>query len=273
VRVRPAYQERALVLEGEAGNAVVIGDVHIGLEAALAKKGVTVPDQTPHLRARVDALLRDNAADRLVVVGDLKETIHRSSSSDIARLRAFLRGMAARVHLVPGNHDADLEWLGIEEVVLHPATGIKVEDVALTHGHVWPSPDIMDARTLVTSHSHPMVGLRDELGKLHKEPCWVRGAFTKAARERYPTLPKGAQFVILPAFNELLGGTAINVAPRPPKPAPGAKETPAKEGLGPLMRNGLLDLEKAKVYTLDGIEVGTVKSLRAQAARPSGDTS
>lgn len=255
MRATPAHGERALVLQGDQ-TAIVIGDVHVGVEAALARGGVTVPDQTQRLRERVDALVREHGATRLVVVGDLKETIARSSSSDIARLRHFVRGLGVQVDLVPGNHDADLAWMGIEEVRMHPATGLKLEDVALTHGHVWPASEVMDARILVTSHNHPMLGLRDELGKLQKEPCWVRGPFTKAARERYPMLPRGAQFIIMPAFNELLGGTPINALRTDGK----------KEGLGPLMRNGLYDLAKAKVYTLDGIEVGTVKGLRSAAA-------
>jgi hypothetical protein len=255
VRVAPSWRERALVLHGDAGNVVVVGDVHVGLEQELARRGVQVPDQTPHMRARIQALLRAHNADRLIVLGDLKETIGRSSSADIARLRALVRGLDARVDLVPGNHDADLEWLGVEGVQMHPATGLKIEDVALTHGHVWPDAAIMGARVLVTSHNHPMLGLRDELGKLHKEPCWVRGPFQRAARERYPSLPRGAQFIIMPAFNELLGGHAINA--------------PLKEGegLGPLLRNQLFDLDRARIWTLDGIEMGTVKSLRPPAAK------
>lgn len=257
VRVLPSYRERALVLHGAEGNVVVVGDVHVGLEQELARRGVQVPDQTQHMRRRIEGLLKEHAAERLIVLGDLKETIGRSSSADIARLRALVRGLDARVDLVPGNHDADLEWLGVEGVQMHPATGIKVDDVALTHGHVWPGEDIMDAKVLVTSHNHPMLGLRDELGKLHKEPCWVRGPFKRAARERYPNLPKGAQFVIMPAFNELLGGHAINALPK-------AGE---KEGIGPMLRNRLFDMDRARLWTLDGIEMGTIRSLRPQAGK------
>jgi putative SbcD/Mre11-related phosphoesterase len=256
VRVLPSYRERALVLSGQEPTTIVIGDVHVGLEQELARKGLTLPDQTMGMRARVEALLAEHAAERLIVLGDLKETIGRSSSADIARLRQFVRDLPCQVDLVPGNHDADLEWLGIENVRMQPATGMKVGDVALTHGHVWPAEGIMDAKVLVTSHNHPMLGLRDELGKLHKEPCWVRGPFRKAARERYPMLRKGAHFVIMPAFNELLGGHAINAPPREGE----------KEGLGPMSRNGLFDLDKATIWTLDGIEMGTVKSLRPLAA-------
>lgn len=252
MRVLPSWQERALVLQGRGEVAVVVGDVHVGLEQQLAKEGLRVPDQTQHMRGRVEALLAKHRATRLVVLGDLKETIGFASAADVRKLRAFVRGLGVRVDLVPGNHDADLEWLGMEEVKLHPATGLKLGDVALTHGHVWPAEDIMDGKLLVTSHNHPMLGLRDELGKLHKEPCWVRGPFARAARGRYPRLPRGAQFVIMPAFNELLGGHAINALQD-------------KQGIGPMLRNRLFDLDRARLYTLDGIEVGTVKRLRPLA--------
>lgn len=272
MRVRPCFRERALLLEpdegsdgrdggsgagaaGRGGTVLVIGDVHVGLEEALARQGVRVPDQTPRLRARVEALLREHGATRLLVLGDLKEAIGRPSDADVRKLRALFRGLPAELDLVPGNHDFDLDWLGVERVRLHDATGLRLGDAGLAHGHVWPSEDVMAARWVVTSHNHPMLGLRDELGKLHKEPCWVRGAFTGEARKHYPGMPPDARFVIMPAFNELLGGTAVN-GPRAPGEA---------DGIGPLVKNGLFDMEGALVYTLDGVEMGTVGALRAFA--------
>jgi hypothetical protein len=241
-----------MVLEGEEGSAVVVGDVHVGLEEALARRGLRVPDQTPRLRERLEGLLQAHAAGRLIVLGDLKETIGRPTEQDRRKLRELFRELPCLVDLVPGNHDFDLGWLGVEKVRLQDPRGMRLEDVGLAHGHTWPTEEVMGAKLLVTSHNHPMLGLRDELGKLHKEPCWVRGPFTRAARERYPMLPKSAQFVIMPAFNELLGGHAIN-GPRGPD---------AAEGLGPLLRNRLFDLDRARVWTLDGIEMGTIASLR-----------
>jgi hypothetical protein len=258
VRAVPSYRERALVLHGKEETAVVVGDVHVGLEQELARRGLRVPDQTPHMRRRIEALLHRHEAERLLILGDLKETITRATDADVRKLRGLFEGCDARVDLIPGNHDAGLEWLGVEGVHVHPAEGMKLEDVALTHGHVWPGEAIMGAKLLVTSHNHPMLGLRDELGKLQKEPCWVRGPFKRAARERYPMLPRGAQFVIMPAFNELLGGHAIN----------GPRVEGAKEGIGPMLRNQLFDLDRARIWTLDGIEVGTVKALRLKAASP-----
>jgi uncharacterized protein len=59
----------------------------------------------------------------------------------------------------------------------------------------------------------------------------------------------------MPAFNELTGGTAFN----------------AEEGarlMGPLFTQGLVDVEGARVWTLDGVDLGTIGALRRYGAEP-----
>jgi uncharacterized protein len=241
----PLFGERALHLP--AARAVAVGDVHVGLETDLAQAGVHLPSQTSRMRARLEAILQETGAARLIVIGDLKHKVPYSTRQEIRELPTFFRGLPARVELVPGNHDVDLESL--LDIEVHDATGILVGDVALLHGHTWPAEAIMGARTVVTCHNHPAVLLMDELGHRHKEPAWIRAPFTAAARERYPMLPPGAQMIVMPAFNELTGGTAFN----------------ALEGqklLGPLFGNGLVDVEAARVFTVDGVDLGTVGSLK-----------
>lgn len=241
----PLFGERALHLPD--AQAVAVGDVHVGLETDLSQAGVHLPSQTSRMRARLEAILARTQAKRLVVIGDLKHKVPYSTRQEIRELPGFFRGLPAKVELVPGNHDVDLE--GLVEVEVHEATGIRVGDVALLHGHTWPGEEIMGARTVVTCHNHPAVLLMDELGHRHKEPAWIRAPFTDKARERYPALPEDAQMVVMPAFNELTGGTAFN----------------ALEGarlLGPIFNNGLVDADAGRVFTLDGVELGTVGSLK-----------
>ncbi|MEA3200463.1 MAG: uncharacterized protein QOE90_1891 [Thermoplasmata archaeon] len=241
----PLFGERALHLP-EAG-AVALGDVHVGLESDLRQAGIHLPSQTETMRARIERILARTGARRLIVIGDLKHKVPYSTSQEIRELPWFFRGLPAKVELVPGNHDVDLG--GLLDVEAHDATGILAGDVALLHGHAWPNPDIMTARTVVTCHNHPAVLLMDELGHRHKEPAWIRATFTDAARKEWPQLPPDAEMVVMPAFNELTGGTAFN----------------ALEGqrlLGPFFGNDLLDVEGARVYTLDGVELGTVGSLK-----------
>lgn len=241
----PLFGERALHVPD--ARAVIVGDLHVGLETDLARGGVRVPSQTPRMRDRLQRLVTMTGAERLIVIGDLKHTIPTSTRQEVAELPDFFDGIDASVELVRGNHDVDIDYL--PDVVMHPATGIRVGDVGLAHGHTWPDEDVMRARTIATCHNHPAVMLVDALGHRHKEPAWIRARFTDAARERYTGIPDDARLIVVPAFNELVGGIAFN----------------AHEGqrlLGPLFSNGLVDVDRARAFTLDGVDLGSVRSLR-----------
>ena len=244
-RALPVFGERALHLPD--AKTLVVGDLHVGLETDLRSKGVNLPSQTDRMRSRLMTMLHDTGATRLVVIGDLKHRIPFSTRQEARELPWFFRGMPAEVELVPGNHDVDLE--GLLDVTTHDADGIVIGDVGLLHGHTWPNDEVMRQPLVVTCHNHPAVMLMDELGHRHKEACWVRAPFTAKARERYPALPEGAELVVMPAFNELTGGTAFN----------------AREGeslLGPLFGNGLVQTDAARIWTVDGVDLGTIHQLK-----------
>jgi len=244
-RAMPVFGERALHLVEE--DALVVGDLHVGLETELRAKGVNLPSQTERMRARLMTMLHDTGARRLIVIGDLKHRIPFSTHQEVRELPWFFGGMPAEVELVPGNHDVDLA--GLIAVETHEAEGIVVGEVGLLHGHTWPSEEVMSQPLVVTCHNHPAVMLMDELGHRHKEACWVRAPFAPKARERYPKLPQGAELIVMPAFNALTGGTAFN----------------AREGgrlLGPLFGNGLVAVDEARLWTVDGVDLGTIDALR-----------
>lgn len=242
----PLFGERALWLPEP--RAIVVGDLHVGLESDLRLAGVTIPSQTARMRTRLSALIERTGTQRIIVIGDLKHRIPYSTRQEVQELPGFFAGLGVRVDLVPGNHDVDLAGL-IDLAEVHPPEGIRLGEVGLLHGHTWPADEVMRARVIVTCHNHPAIMLVDELGHRHKEACWVRTKFTSTAHEKYPHLPEGADFIVMPAFNELTGGTAFN----------------APEGerlLGPLLNNQMVDVDGARVWTVDGVELGTIASLR-----------
>lgn len=241
----PVFGERALHLPDDG--TLVVGDLHVGLEAELRESGIHLPSQSWRMRERLQSLISATRANRLVVIGDLKHAIPTASRDERMDLPDFFEGLGVELDLVRGNHDVDLGVLP-SDVRVHDAGGIRLGDVGLTHGHTWPDDAVMAAPVVVTCHNHPMVMLKDELGHRHKEPCWVRAAFTDVARERYPGMPPASRLLVMPAFNDLLGGVAFNGTDRP---------------LGPLFGNGLADVEQARLTTLDGVDLGTVADLRA----------
>jgi hypothetical protein len=103
--------------------------------------------------------------------------------------------------------------------------------------------------------------MADPLGHVSSKPVWIRTRFVESVfRERYPEMDGYANphVIIMPAFNELVGGIAFN-------------EASYETLLGPLFSNRAIELEKAQAYLLDGTFLGTVEQLRGIA--PSHRTS
>src|SRR5665811_564029 len=108
---------------------------------------------------------------------------------------------------------------------------------------------------VIMGHNHPIVRLADPLGYVSSKPVWIRACFVEGVfRKRYPKLERynDPRVIIMPAFNELVGGIAFN-------------EATYETLLGPLFANRAVLLEKAQAYLLDGTFLGTVEQLRELA--------
>ncbi len=229
------------------GNSLVIGDLHIGVEAHLGAKGIHLTSRTDTMfDAVIEAAGTD--VDRIIMIGDIKDSVPGSTKQEYREIPVFCDRLLehfAEVCIVRGNHDTSIEEFVPGAVRIYPATGMVSGNIGLVHGHTWPSPEVMSRKTLVLGHCHPTVLFKDGVGTHVSEPCWVRGSFTSAKNERYETLPES--FIIVPAFNRLLGGSPVN-----------AIDTPL---LGPIMNSDLVDLDNSHLYLLDGIYLGKRGSL------------
>jgi hypothetical protein len=146
------------------------------------------------------------------------------------------------VDVVTGNHDTKIENFLPKHVNVHPASGLRINDVGMAHGHMWPSADVMTSKTLITAHNHPTVMFVDGVGKRTTEQCWFRMSF--AGTDGIPE-----EMIMMPSFNRLLGGSPVNVA---------------TEGfLGPIMNSPSVieNIGDASVFLLDGICLGKRKDL------------
>ncbi len=226
---------------------MVIGDLHIGVEAHMGAKGVHL---TSHTDLMFDSIIEaaGTDVDRIVMIGDIKDSVPGSTRQEYREIPSFCDRLLehfSEVWIVRGNHDTSIEEFVPGAVRIFPATGTYIDDIGLVHGHTWPSAEVMAKKTLVMGHCHPTVLFRDGVGAHMSEPCWLRGRFAKESDEKYPKLPES--FIVVPAFNRLLGGSPIN-----------AIGTPL---LGPIMNSDIVDLDSARVYLLDGIDLGPRSSL------------
>ena len=230
-----------------ADEYLVIGDLHIGIESHLKKKGFHITSRTDEMFELIIKAAEDSAS-RLIVLGDVKDSVPGSSKQEYKEIPVFFERLLERfdsVDLVRGNHDTNIEEFLPGRVKIRPASGMKIEDTGFIHGHTWPSEDVMRSETLVIAHDHPAIMFKDGVGRQVNEPCWVRGKFKESPSDKYDTLPKN--FIIVPAFNRMLGGSPVNIKGEPL--------------LGPIMGGDLLDLENATVHLLDGVDLGKLSGL------------
>lgn len=225
-----------------AGRSLVIGDLHIGVESHLRAKGFHLVSRTSDM---LDSIISsaDEDIDKLIVIGDVKDSVPGSTKQEFAEIPDFFEALLERfteVFVVRGNHDTQIEEFLPGRVRIRPATGLVRDGVGFVHGHTWPSDEVMACGTLVMAHNHPAVMFKDGVGRRTTEPCWFRGRFSVESSDRYAKLPES--FLVVPAFNRMLGGSPVNVI--------------GEDLLGPILNSGWLDLDDARIYLLDGIDLG-----------------
>ena len=183
------FRDRALLLE----DTLVLADLHVGRGA---DSGVEVPvGDGADMVERFEALLARFEPGEAVVAGDLLHsfrTVPRTVRETVDGLAAAARGAGTRLVVTPGNHDTKLDsvWDG------PTADSYRVSDTVVCHGHIEPEGDVSDGvGRYIVGHDHPTVTIEGR-----RRPCYL------AAEGVY----RGADVVVLPAFNRLLQGVEVN---------------------------------------------------------------
>lgn len=242
--LQPLIDEPALLLKEK--KLLVIADLHIGIESEFRKHGLQVPSQTKIMEERLRSIITHNTIHDIILLGDIKHTIPSSTYQERTDVTNFLGTLQSycTLHVLPGNHDGNIDRLLSSGIQLHPSDGFVFEGIGFTHGHRKPSPEIMHCSQVIIGHSHPTVMLMDRLGYRTFEQCWLRGPpLFETVQQLYPNSPI-SQIVLMPAFNALCGGTAIN----------------QDSLLGPF--KSLIDVPNSDIYLLDGSLLGKVKDLK-----------
>lgn len=245
--VKPIYKECAAYVEDE--KALIIADLHIGIEYEFYEQGIYVGSKVDVLANRVANLLSRTNAEELVILGDLKHVVPTSPPSqrkDISRFFQILGPI--EVILVPGNHDGGIRKVVPENVKVELSTGLVIKEgiLGLVHGHSWPSKKVMECSTVIAAHTHPVVELKDPLGHSYFERCWVFSKVDAEKLEERYNLREEVELIVMPAFNPLCGGIAVN-----------------KEGIAePLSK--IVDPESIEIYLLDGTCLGKTRNFKTR---------
>lgn len=233
---------------------LVAADLHLGLEYELWLGGISIPSQTDGILKRLRAAVSEQEPDRLVLLGDVKHNVPRTSWQEKQEVPAFLKSLSdeVRVLIVPGNHDAGLINMAPAGTEVQSAEGFVLDGVGYFHGHTWPGRDVFKAQLLLTAHLHPAVRLKDPLGCCSSHRVWVRNKISpESLRRQYGCQLPARDLIVVPAFNNLCGGLPLN------EPGEGVR--------GPVM--AMCDMMQARITLLDGTDLGTLRGIAAAQHR------
>ena len=222
------------------GDSLIIADLHLGMERELFHRGIRIGDFTDYLIDKTLLLLRETRCRKLVILGDIKENVVAMEGEVHSYFDYILPH--AQVTVCKGNHDGNIEripGLGI----VGPG-GFVLHGIGMFHGHAWPAPELMQCKTILMGHNHPQLTFF-EGGKKEPHPVWLFCPPLKTnIRKKYRKSNAGAQLLLMPSFNPLLGNDIGKMG-----------------GLGPVFRNGIFSWDKASVYSLGGIRLGMVREI------------
>lgn len=168
-----------------AHRALMLADVHLGKDTVFRRQGLAVPAGVLEQDlARLDGLLSQTRAKRLIVLGDW---VHAPPVGDegwpeqIELWRA--RHTELQVELVLGNHDRQLDhWLKRWNIAAHKPA-LEIDGLTLVH-----EPDDAQGRPGLSGHLHPGIRLRQRRDSL-----------------RLPAFLLGAEHLVVPAFGRFTG--------------------------------------------------------------------
>ncbi|MBU0570408.1 metallophosphoesterase [Patescibacteria group bacterium] len=195
----------AFFLEKE--KALVISDLHFGIEESFQEKGFLTPrlnyrDAIERLEKIFAELSRKKQkTERIIITGDLKHEFGRISKqewSEVIDFLRFLQKFVPEIILIKGNHDTILEPIAQwEKIKVQREFYFEKTHTIIVHGDVIPlSSQFQSSEKVIIGHEHPAIGLR-EGGKTEKYKCFLKGSF------------ESKTVIVLPSFNAFSEGTDL----------------------------------------------------------------
>jgi len=181
-----------------ASATLLVADLHLGKAATFRKAGIPVPEGSAQADlARLERLVTDTGARRLIVLGDL---FHARSGCTAAVFDEFAatraKFAATEVLLIPGNHDRAVgklpASLGIDSC-------LRTHDEPPFHFVHEPSVELPEpGRTCFTvgGHLHPTVSITSPSGERISDRCFIADS----------------DALVLPAFGSFTGGHRVRHA-------------------------------------------------------------
>lgn len=178
---------------------LVIGDLHLGFEESLTKRGILIPKfQLKETLTRLKSILKDLDVNEVVITGDLKHEFGKVLVTENNEILKFLDFLLEKykVIIIKGNHDATLNYIS-QKRNIELREYYKINDFFICHGDkLINNLDFFNSKTIIIGHEHPAVSIsnnhRSEIFK-----CFLVGTYNNK------------ELIVLPSFNLLTEGSNI----------------------------------------------------------------
>ncbi|MBS3140964.1 metallophosphoesterase [Candidatus Woesearchaeota archaeon] len=181
-------------------NILVIGDVHIGYEEALNKRGFMIPRYNYDLLIKkLKEILKQVKPKTIVLMGDLKHEFGSISNQEWRVTLNFLDFLTEKhkVILIKGNHDNILEPI-LKKRNLEVQDYYKINNFYFCHGHKIPEDNnIKDSKVIIIGHEHPSITFKKRPDEKFK--CFLKGKY------------KNKVLLVLPSFHFISEGSDITI--------------------------------------------------------------
>lgn len=196
--------EGPAVLVENSERTLVVADLHFGIESDLARHGWHISSRTAERIERLARLLARVKPDRLLLLGDVKQSVPYTIRQEWREIPEVLAALRARVPIlvVPGNHDPGIERF-LDPSELAERSGVVVDGVGYLHGHTLPGP-CLAGRLVLVGHHHPLAAVQDEVGCALRSPAYIMGEVDDDCLGLPPS-DRPTRILFVPAFNELAG--------------------------------------------------------------------
>jgi len=180
---------------------LVVADLHIGYEEALAEEGYLLPrTMFKEMSKELKELLEKLKPSLVVINGDLKHEFGQISKQEWFETNTILDMILERskVVLIKGNHDTILEPIARRKN-LEIKDFYIVDGICILHGHkIFVDKEIYDKKIkiLIIGHEHPAISIREGLRK-ETYKCFLLGRW------------KDKKLIVMPSFFTLYEGSDI----------------------------------------------------------------
>ncbi len=192
-------------------NALVISDIHLGLEYVLANKGVYVPRiQYKKVIEKIEKILKIVSPKILIINGDIKHEFSETSYHEYKEVFDFLNYLKEifdEIILIKGNHDNYIERI-TKKFDINVYKELVLNGYYFTHGHKIFEGFNKNYKKIIIGHEHPAITLIDEVGSKTKYKCFLIGL----------------NVIVLPSISYYSYGTNVNMIPKEELLSPILKE-------------------------------------------------